>query len=100
MLKDDAGVLRWGALTGWNEVEVGVKVSSAERFAPGFKGWSFVGCEVGWVVEVNVNGYRKDWGEVGALTKYICDRFTRSVVSATGRCPRESKHRAPLPLPC
>jgi hypothetical protein len=60
MLSDNAGVLRRGALIGGNEVEVGENASSAERLAPGFEGWSFVGRKVGWVVEVNVNGYRKD----------------------------------------
>jgi hypothetical protein len=65
MLKDNAGMLRRGALVGGNE-GVGENASSAERFAPGFEGWSSGSREAGWVVEVNVNGYRKDWedGEV------------------------------------
>ena len=73
MLRDNAGVLRRGALIGGKEVEVGENASSAERFAPGFKGWSFAGREVGWVVEVNVNGYRKDW-EDGEVDLARCGR--------------------------
>ena len=66
MLRDNAGVLRRGALIGGNEVVVGENASSAERFAPGFKGWLFAYRDAGWVVEVNVKGYLKDWedGEV------------------------------------
>ena len=66
MLRDNAGVLRRGALIGGNEQVVGENASSAERFAPGFEGWPFVNREVGCVVEVNVKGYRNDWedGEV------------------------------------
>lgn len=66
MLRDNAGVLRRGALIGGNEVVVGENASCAERLAPGFEGWSFASREVGWVVDVNVKGYLKDWedGEV------------------------------------
>ena len=53
-------MLRRGALIGGKEVVTGENASSAERFAPGFKGWSFVGRKVGWAVEVNVKGYLKD----------------------------------------
>jgi len=60
MLRDNAGVLRRGALIGGKEVVVGENVSSAERFAPDFESWSFVSHEAGWVVEVNVKGYLKD----------------------------------------
>jgi len=47
-------------------VAVGENASSAERFAPDFESWSFVSRGAGWVVEVNVKGYLKDWedGEV------------------------------------
>lgn len=60
MLRDNAGGFRRGALIGGNDVEVGEKASCAERLAPGFKRWSFVGRGAVWVVEVNVNGYLKD----------------------------------------
>ena len=60
MLRDNAGVLRRGALIGGNEVVVGENASSAERFAPGFEGWPFVYREAVWVVEVNVKGYLRD----------------------------------------
>jgi hypothetical protein len=58
--RDNAGVLRRGALMGGNEVVTGENASCAERFAPGFKGWPFAGREIGWAVEVNVKGYLKD----------------------------------------
>jgi hypothetical protein len=66
MLRDNAGMSRRGVLIGGNEDVVGGSASSAERFAPGFEGWSFMGHEVGWDAEVNVKGYLKDWvdGEV------------------------------------
>ena len=66
MFSDNAGVLRRGALMGGKVVELGEKASCAERLAPGFEAWSLKGREIAWVVEVNVNGYRKDWedGEV------------------------------------
>ena len=57
MLRDNAGVLRRGALMGGKEVVVKENASSAERFALYFKSWSFVGREAGWAVEVNVKGY-------------------------------------------
>ena len=55
MLRDNAGMLRRGALVGGSEV-VGENASSAERFAPGFESWSCMSREVGWVAEVNVKG--------------------------------------------
>jgi len=60
MLRDNAGVLRRGALIGGKAAVVGENASSAERFAPDFESWSFVCREAGWVVEVNVKGYLKD----------------------------------------
>jgi hypothetical protein len=66
MLRDNAGVLRRGALMGGKEVVVGENASSAERFTLDFENWSYASREVGCVVEVNVKGYLKDWedGEV------------------------------------
>ena len=60
MLSDNVGMSRRGALMGGKEVEVGENASSAERFALDVEKWSCVGREADWVVEVNVNGYRKD----------------------------------------
>lgn len=69
MLKVITGALCRGTLISGNEAGVGEKASSAQRFAPGFKGRLSAGCEVGWVVEVNGDGYQKacEEGEVLAV---------------------------------